>query len=70
MQTEVDGKFIQAQLPDTGMFPLGILRDPFTCRKAFYVAVAFGGAGRTEYTGSAAWSSTPNPDPSSRCRAR
>jgi len=43
--TDLDGRFTQAQLPDTGDFPLGILRDPFSCDKAFYFAVALGGVG-------------------------
>jgi hypothetical protein len=43
VQTDLDGKFSQATLPDTGDYPLGIIRDPFTSKKAFYLAVAIGG---------------------------
>jgi hypothetical protein len=43
--TDIDGHFEQVMLPDTGEVPLGILRDPFTCSRSFYVAVAFGGQG-------------------------
>ena len=40
--TDLDGKFTQAMITPGGDFPQGILRDPFSCRKAFYFAVAFG----------------------------
>jgi hypothetical protein len=41
VHTDLDGKFTQAMITPGGDFPQGILRDPFSCRKAFYFAVAF-----------------------------
>jgi hypothetical protein len=45
VETNMDpfGHFIEASLPDTGNFPLGILRDPFSAAGNYYVAVQLGG---------------------------